>query len=107
VAGSHGISWAPDSGESEVPEYQYVAWFRDHSASPEDQDYEWCACFWVVAADSDKAQAWGDQLAADYSRRKGGFDEFLRSHLDSDPWSPGAEPRVVAGEPASDEVIGW
>lgn len=89
-----------------MPEYQYVACFRDRTAQPDDQDYEWPACFVVDAADARAAQEWGDWLAAGYSRRHEGC-EFLRSYLDADPWAYGRVPRVTVGEDAPDDVIGW
>ena len=86
--------------------YQYVAWFRDHTMRPDDQDYEWPACFVIAAAEGYAAQAWGDRLASNYSRRHEGC-EFLRSYLDPDRWEEGEVPQVAVGEDAHDEVIGW
>lgn len=90
-----------------MADYQYVAWFRDHTVDPEDQDYEWCVCFFIAAADASAAQAWGDALAAGYCLRQNGREEFLRSYLDQAPWPIGAAPRVVAGNATSDDDIGW
>ncbi len=89
-----------------MPDYQYVAWFCDHSRQPDDQDYEWPACFVIAAADDREAQASGDRLASDYSHRHRGC-EFLRSYLDPEQWREGDAPRVVAGDAVRDEVIGW
>ena len=99
-----------DAGRSSIPEsvmrdYQYVAWFRNRLALPDDQDREWPACFVVTAENELEALAWGDHLARDYSSRNAD-EEFLRSYLDSHAW-PDAEPRVMAGEFVPDEVIGW
>lgn len=89
-----------------MADYQYVVWIRDHRLQPDDQDYEWPACF-VVASDNEReALAWGDQLAWDYTRRHAEY-EALRSYLNSDPWPRGVLPKVVAGELVPDEVIGW
>lgn len=95
-----------DNGETKVPDYQYVGWFREHTAQPDDQDYEWPACFVVEGTDAHTAQEWGDWLAASYSRRHKGC-EFLRSYLDANPWANGQGPRVAVGEDAPDDVIGW
>ena len=88
-----------------MPDYHYVAWFRDHTLQPDDQDYEWVVCFVVAAIDGHAALSWGDRLSASYSRRHEGC-EFLRSYLDSDRWEVSV-PRVVAGKDATDEFIGW
>ena len=89
-----------------IRDFQYVAWFRSHTLKPDDQDYEWCACFVVVAEDENAAGQWGDQLARDYSGRSG-TEEFLRSHFDSHPWKLGEVARVTLFEKVPDEVIGW
>jgi hypothetical protein len=89
-----------------VPDFQYVAWFRDYSLQPDDEGYEWPACFVVAAALDREAQAWGDWLASDYTRRHPD-SVFLWSYLDVTPWKNGEVPRVMAGEAVSDEIIGW
>lgn len=89
-----------------MSDYQYVAWFRDHAMRPNDEDAEWPACFVIVATDGPAAQAWGDRLAIDYSRRHWGC-EFLRSYLDTGRWEKGQVPRVAVGEDPQDEVMGW
>ena len=88
-----------------MPSYNYVVWFRDHTVQPDDEDYEWPASFLVTAADDLEAQAWGDHLATNYSRREG--CDLLRSYLDPDTWTAGAVPHITVGEDAPDEVIGW
>ncbi|MBX3399134.1 MAG: hypothetical protein KF873_10350 [Gemmataceae bacterium] len=92
---------------SALRDFRYVAWFLNLIARPEDQDREWCACFYVAADDGNEAQAWGDKLAVDYARRSGGREAFIRSYLDPVPWNIGKDARVVAGKPVSDEEIGW
>lgn len=89
-----------------MPAYNYVVWFRNHTVELDDQDYEWPACFSIVAADGHEAQAWGDKLAVNYSARNERC-EFLRSYLDLDFWAPGSVPQIAVGEDASDEDIGW
>ena len=88
-----------------MTDYSYVAWFRDPTQTPGDEDFEWCACFVVVAANGAEAQAWGDRLAKDYACRRG--HEFLRSYLDPDRWEPKSTARAIAGQSASDDQIGW
>jgi hypothetical protein len=86
--------------------FEYVVWFRDARFPADDPEYEWPACFWIDAASAEEAQAWGDHRARAYSARRGEEAIFLSSHLD--PPSAGVDTPVVrAGEPASDEHIGW
>lgn len=89
-----------------MPDYQYVAWFRDHTLASDEQDYEWPACFVIEAADAAEARRWGDHLASDYSRSREGR-EFLRSDLDPDHWEDGQATRIKTGEDPTDELIGW
>ena len=88
-----------------MPDYRYVAWFRDHTLDPDEQDAEWVACFIIAAQDAAEALGWGDHLASDYGRRMS--HEFLRSYLDPDRWEDGQVPRIRSGEDATDELIGW
>jgi hypothetical protein len=78
---------------------------------PDDPDHEWVACIGIEAASEEKAQGWGDRLARDRAGRSGA-ERFLRSSVElkadafgvSD-WS--TMPRIRAGQPVSDEEIGW
>ena len=87
-----------------MPDHRYVAWFRDHTLDPSDQDYEWPACLLIAAADGPAALSWGDRLAARYA--DGRRCEFLGSFLDPDEWNPGEVPRIAFGEDAPDDVFG-
>ena len=88
--------------------YLYTVWFRDIALAPDDQDYEWPACFLVEAHSEKEAATWGNHLSRSYSRRHP-TEVFLRSTIGlhrelSAHW---ALPRIEAGFEASDEVIGW
>ncbi|MBK9263142.1 MAG: hypothetical protein IPM54_25475 [Polyangiaceae bacterium] len=87
--------------------YLYVVWFRNTDMPPDDQDYEWPACFLVEALAANDALSWGDQLATDYSKRRG-TEVFLKSYLDVDAEGDLSQlPVVQVGYKASDEEIGW
>ena len=82
--------------------FEYVAWFRDESLPPEDQDYEWPGCIWIEAADSASARRWGDELA------KSCLDKFLWSTVE--PWLdpvPEGSPLARVGQRLTAEEIGW
>jgi hypothetical protein len=48
--------------------------------APDDQDYEWAACFVIDALTITLAQAWGDRLAKDYAVHRDDT-EFLSSNV--------------------------
>jgi hypothetical protein len=90
--------------------FLYTAWFRNRRLPPEDQDYEWPACFLVTAETATEAQAWGDHLATSFASRRD--DEvFLRSDIDET--ESGGEsgslrvPVIPCGYEATDGEIGW
>lgn len=86
--------------------FLYTAWFRDETVTPDEQDYEWPACFVVEAERSEDAQSWGDQLARSFSARRGTehylWSEVVLAESDADEL-----PVVRVGELADDEKIGW
>jgi hypothetical protein len=84
--------------------FEYVVWFRDESLPPDDQDFEWPACFLVEALSDTAAQKWGDHLAGSYATRTA--QVFLWSRVDAPSGSTGL-PIVREGELASDSYIGW
>lgn len=91
-----------------TPQFAYVAWFIDLNLPPDDQDYEWPACFIVEAVSADEALRWGNHLSMDYSKRT--FQPFLRSeamdlNVAEGDWS--SEPVVPTGYEATDDEIGW
>ncbi len=91
-------------------DYVYTAWFRDTSAQPADQDYEWPACIVIEADKLEDATKWGDHLAKQFSDRTP-VEQFLRS--ESEPLRNYAKadmsstPRIRCGHEATDEEIGW
>jgi hypothetical protein len=88
-----------------VTAFIYTAWFRDPDCLPDDQDYEWCACFSINATSAERAQAWGDFLAR---RRHTSIrpDIFLNSSVAP---NDGTYEMVSLsdGEDVTDEFIGW
>lgn len=82
--------------------FEYVAWFRDSSLPPDDEDYEWPGIIYISAVTIDAAIAWGDHLAQTC------LDELLYSSAEPqlDPVPFGG---VLArdGEELTAEQIGW
>jgi hypothetical protein len=87
--------------------FEYAAWFRDSTVTPDDQDYEWPAMFVVTAPSAALAKEWGDRLATSFSSRRE-TEEFLWSSVEVANDGPASRLPVVAyGEDATDEFIGW
>ena len=89
--------------------YVYTAWFRDTRMPPDDQDYEWPACFLIEAATADEALSWGDRLARGFSERRV-TEVYLSSHVEDESEADGdlsKLPVVRVGYEASDMEIGW
>ena len=86
--------------------YTYTAWFRNTLARPEDQDFEWPACFLVLAKTQADAKAWGDHLSRSFSQRRGS-EEFFASKIEPASADCAGLPAVLAGHEASDAEIGW
>jgi hypothetical protein len=91
-------------------EYVYVVWFRDFEHEPEDQDYEWPACFVIRAASEEAALQWGDFLSKRHSQQNP-TRQILQSHVEvadraADP-AISSLPIVEFAVDASDEHIGW
>jgi hypothetical protein len=84
--------------------FDYVAWFRDPALPPEDQDYEWPACFIIDAQSPETAHEWGDRLARSYAPRA--RQVFRWSRVEPSKGDPRL-PTVAVGEEASDQKIGW
>ncbi|NNM45399.1 hypothetical protein [Knoellia koreensis] len=71
--------------------FEYVAWFRDGSLPPDDQDCEWSGVIYIRAGTLAAARKWGDHLA------KTCLDTFIGSK---------AEPfldEVPPGNPVADD----
>ena len=82
--------------------FEYVAWFRDSSLPPDDEDYEWPGVVYIFAATMDAAIAWGDHLAETC------VDEFL--HSTAEPQLDPVPPEGVFardGEELTAQEIGW
>ena len=86
--------------------FEYVAWFRDSSVDPADEDCEWPAVFLVIARDADHAREWGDVLALGYCSRRP-ENQFLRSEVQPKDARAEVLPTVRYGDIVSDEVLGW
>lgn len=99
---------AADAATPTTTAFLYVAWFRDVRMSPDDQDYEWPACFVIECSTGEEALAWGDRLAASFSRRRG-YEHFLHSTIElaAAHDNLAALPVVPVGYDASDTEIGW
>ncbi len=89
----------------------YVAWFRDETAQPDDQDYEWPAVVRINASSATATKEWGDHLAR---RAHSAERVFVRSevhHSDDERYRESAEwksvPCIEDGAEESDAVLGW
>jgi len=91
-------------------DFVYTVWFRDTSAKPDDQDYEWPACIVINAENIEDATAWGDHLSTQYSARYP-YEKFLRSYSEPpEKYAIGgisSLPRIRYGHEATDDEIGW
>ena len=95
----------------EAQPFWYVAWFRDTTQAPDDQDYEWCACFLIDAQSAELAKQWGDILAHKYSNAME-TEVFLWSetqHYDPNDKSVDTShtPHFAYGHEATDDELGW
>jgi hypothetical protein len=87
--------------------FPFAAWFLDRSVPIGEQDREWVACFYVLAADAESAKNWGDTVANAYCSQRPTL-QFVRSYIDNetDGWTD-ATPAIAHGEMPTDEQIGW
>jgi hypothetical protein len=86
--------------------FEYVAWFRNESLDPDDEDHEWPAVFVVISTNADKAKRWGDVLASSYAARVE-TETFLWSSTEPVTEPHPKLPIVRHGESATDDYIGW
>jgi hypothetical protein len=90
--------------------FLYTVWFRDSSLEPDDQDHEWPACILIEAETTKDATEWGNHLSKQYSVRSK-IQHFIRSYsepvIDYSKCNLSNIPRVVYGNDATDEEIGW
>ena len=89
----------------------YVVWFRDETAEPADQDYEWPAVIGIDASSATAAKEWGDHLA---KRARSAERVFLGSEVhrpDDERYRENVEwpsvPVIKDGAEASDASLGW
>lgn len=86
--------------------YEYVAWFRNPTFPPNDEDHEWPAVFLIDAVSPQAARSWGDSLSRRYAERTG--QEFLFSEVAGAGDNPAhLLPVVRDGERVEDTHIGW
>ena len=89
--------------------FVYSVWFQDASVPFDDEDYEWPACFVIIAANGAAAKVWGDRLARRYASSRSlvllssSIEEFYTATLE------GIErlAEVTDGNEAQDFEIGW
>jgi len=87
--------------------YVFTAWFRNLEALPDDQDYEWPACFIIDSEDPESALVWGKHLAKNFSSRHS-KEEFLSAGVEVATTQDITQlPRVRVGDEVDDEYIGW
>ena len=91
--------------------FWYVGWFCDTTQPPDEEDYEWCACFLIDTESATLAQLWGDELSRRFSK-KWPTEKFLRSEAqqyqpDEVQVQTRPTPHIAYGYEATDEEIGW
>jgi len=90
-------------------EFFYSVWFRNSTFTPDDQDFEWPACFIIEARSQVDALEWGDHLSRNYVADNSD-EKFLRSDVEEiSQWSDNLNelPRIKYGYEASNNEIGW
>jgi len=93
-----------------VEHFIYSAWFRDTTATPDDQDRDWVACICIQATTAQQAQDWGDTLARSRVERAPS-DLFISSSVEPEHPITNLDlrsvPRIIVGETPTDEALGW
>ena len=87
--------------------YLFTAWFRDASLAPDDQDHEWPACFEVLAATADLAEAWGSHLVQEHAASQPHLTALSCSVEELPAGPSGQLPLVPYGVEATAGEIGW
>ena len=91
-------------------EFIFTALLRDNDLQPEDEDFEFPACFIVEAGSKAKALSWGNDVTADHCLNNPAHELFSTavespnnypSHVLEDL------PKVKYGFMPSEEYIGW
>ncbi len=91
---------------SDYHRYLYVGWLRDDFFPPDDEDYEWPCCIYIVAENEERASEWGDKLCEEYASEM--EYSFLKSYIDYDFHENISDtPVVYYGDEMSHEKIGW
>jgi hypothetical protein len=89
--------------------FVYTAWFRNTKVEPDDQDFEWPACFIIEAGSPDMALSWGDRLAKRFAERRA-TELYLRSTVEDESVAKGDVSMLTVvqfGIDATDVQIGW
>jgi len=73
---------------------------------PDEEDYEWPACFEVLAVSPELALNWGLHLVHSYLSKKPGLS-LLNHSIEQSPLASGKLPVVTYGTNAADSEIGW
>jgi hypothetical protein len=93
-----------------VDSFIYSVWFRDASASSEEQDRDRVACISIQATTARKAQDWGDALARARAERMPN-DVFISSSVEPEHPTTNQDlssvPRIMVGETPTDDASGW
>ena len=87
--------------------FLFTVWFRDSSMTPDEEDYEWPACFEVLAASIELASNWGLHVTHSYLSRKPNLSLLHHSTTERSTGISGELPVVRYGMDASDSEIGW
>jgi hypothetical protein len=90
---------------SNVQEFLYTVWLRDHFLEIDDQDYEWPSCLLIVADSEEEARSWGDQLSRKLCEKDLRI-EFLYSLIGLPEGDLTMVPRIRVGEKPSVDIIG-
>ena len=86
--------------------FWYIAWFRDTTQQPDDQDYETCACILIDAESAELAQSWGDVLSRRFSEDMQ-TEVFLWSEIEEyRAYKPDSgTPHIAYGDDSSNEYL--
>lgn len=91
----------------EMTRFPFIVRILDRSMPPDEQDREWVACFYVLAADAEAAKRWGDTVANAYCSERPNL-QLIGSCIDdrTDGWTDSA-PTVAYGDMPTDDQLGW
>jgi hypothetical protein len=93
-----------------LSQFIYTVWFKDHTASQEDQDYVYPVCIAIEAESAFLAKEWGDGLSKRFLQAKP-ENELLNSQIEPvtqyKKCNTGCLPFITYGYEPTDEEIGW